>query len=257
MPKYPYAIYFDSQGEVQKIFPSDLHDINKRAFARSAELFDPDKEYRLFPRYRADSPHFYSLSKSTRYVSRLEETDPDHDNRIDHLLDTLNLGADLSIGSFVWDGDEKQFICLTRTYDYAWGKEVCRVLNSDTKCRHDIFGAPTDLARVDRLPWLAIEVVKHHFPDEQTFSGFLSLSKVLPFVVLFDFIEVPNYFLQVDFSSWRLRVVYYIYDGSVWKNNIRWGETTAGLFREKVQAHIRRVQKYRKRSIEDGIDAND
>lgn len=240
MPKYPYAIYLDSRGQAQKLFPSDLHDVKKRAFARSAELFDPDREYRLFPRYRADSPHFYSLNKNARCVSRLEEIDPEHDDRVNYLFDTLNLGADISIGSFVWDGEERQFICLTKTNDYAWGQEVWRVLNSDIRCRHDLFGASTDLALTDRLPWIAIEVVKHHFPDEQTFSGFLSLSKILPFIVLFDFIDVPNYFLQVDLPTGRLRVIYYIYDGSVWMNNTRWGDTTADLFREKTQAHIRK-----------------
>jgi hypothetical protein len=241
MPKYPHAIYYDAKGEQQKLFPDELHDTERRAFARSSELWDPDEEYRLFPRYREDSPHFYSLSNSARAFSRVLENDPAHDARVLDLLKELSSDTNFRVGFYEWDGTEKQFISFTQTRNYSWGKEVTRALTANLRCRHDLFGASKDLKLTARFPWVAIEVVKHHYPDDQTFSALLSLTKELPCVILFDFIDVPNYFLHVDRSAGDIRVIYYIYDGSVWKNDCRWKSCTPAFFREKVAEHIQQV----------------
>lgn len=241
MPKYSHAIYYDTHGDQQKLFPHELHDTGKRAFARSAELWDPDEEYRLFPRYREDSPHFYSLSNNTRAFSRLLENDPAHDARVVDLLDALSSDTDFRVGFYEWDRDEKQFVSFTRTRNYSWDKEVTRALSASVRARHDLFGTSNDLKLTAQFPWVAIEVVKHHYPDDQTFSALLSLTKQLPCVILFDFIDVPDYFLNINQSTGEIRVIYYIYDGSVWKNGTRWKSCTPAFFREKVAEHIQQV----------------
>lgn len=242
MPKYPYAIYYDANGKQQRLFPHELHDTGKRAFARANELWDPDDEYRLFPRYRGDSPHFYALSNDNRAFSRVLENDPDHDARAMYLFGQLSSDTNFKVGFYEWDGTEKQFISFTQTKNYSWGKEVTRALTANVRCRHDVFGAPNDLRLIPRLPWIAIEVVKHHYPDDQTFSALLSLTKQLPCVILFDFIDAPNYFLSVDKTMGEIRVIYYIHDGSVWKNGNRWESCTPTFFREKVSEHIQQVR---------------
>lgn len=241
MPKYPHAIYYDSNGEQQKLFPSELHDTGRRAFARSTELWDPDEEYRLFPRFREDSPHFYSLSNNARAFSRTAENDPAHDERVAYLLGELSSGNSFRVGYYDWDGDERQFVSFTQTQKYSWGKEVTRVLTTNVRCRHDLFGAADGLKLTARFPWVAIEVVKHHYPDDQTFSALLALTKELPCVILFDFIDVPNYFLHINTPNGELRVIYYIYDGFVWKNGTRWESCTPAFFRESVAKDIERL----------------
>lgn len=246
MPKHPVAIYYDQQGGKHKLFPNNLHDVGKRAFARSNELWDEDEEYRLYPRYRADSPHFFSLASSLRKLHVATETDPAHNLRVDELMNILKLGTSYRIGFNTWDEieqkKEEQFVAFTETQNYCWGKEITRSLSEEVRCRHDIFGAPNALNLTAKYPWVAIEVVKHHYPDEDTFNAFLSLSKILPLVVLFDFVDVRNYFFQVKENEKMIRVVYYIFDGSVWKGEERWKKCSSAFFKEKVAQHIKSIQ---------------
>src|SRR5215218_11106349 len=116
MPKHPFAIYYDSHGNKKKINPSDLHDTQTRAEARNAELWDSEEEYRLFPRYRADAPHFYSLSSRLRELHVPVEADPAHQQRIDELFGNLTSGANYRIGYYSWDGPEEPFVVITRTH---------------------------------------------------------------------------------------------------------------------------------------------
>lgn len=246
MPKHPVAIYYDSQGHQCKLFPNDLHDVGKRAFARSNELWDESEEYRLYPRYRADSPHFFSLSSNIRRLVDSTETDPTHNLRVDELLAILNSDTNYRIGFNTWDniGSEKeeQFVTLTETRNYKWGKEITRALSENARCRHDLFGASNALQLTAKYPWVAIEVVKHHYPDEAAFNAFLSLSKILPLIVLFDFVDVKNYFFQVKENEKIVRVVYYIFDGSMWKGEDRWTKCSSSFFKEKVTQHIQSIQ---------------
>lgn len=246
MPKYPHAVYYDERGQKQQLRPDELHDRNIRAFARKAELWDPDEQYRLFPRYRADTPHFYSLNSGVRSFSRNKENDPEHDRRVDYLYKVLSSGAGFRIGCYEWDDEGKQFVYFTRTQNYSWGKEVTRALTADVQCRHDLFGAPEGLKLTARFPWIAIEVVKHHYPDDKTFSAFLSLTRELPCVILFDFVAAPNYFLHVNRDSGEIRVIYYIYEGAVWRNRVRWDDCTPALFREGVEEQINRLRERNK-----------
>ncbi len=250
MPKHPVAIYHNSEGTKCQIFPHELHDVGKRAFARSIELWDEDEEYRLYPRYRADSPHFYSLSNKLRKLHASAETDPAHNQRVNELLEILGSDVNYKIGFNTWDGEgegkEEQFVAFTETRRYTWGKEVTRALSEDVRSRHDLFGATRDLQLTSRYPWVAIEVVKHHYPDDETFNALLSLSKSLPFVVLFDFVDARNYFFQVKREDRAIRVVYYIYDGSVWKGEKRWERCSPSFFREKIAKHIQDVLARRK-----------
>lgn len=224
-----------------KIYPQNLHDIGKRATARTKELWCSDFEVRLYPRYRPDAPHFFSRS-SNRYIDkRKEKNDSPHDERIENLLEQLN-DSNLKVGTLVFDEGESQFETLTSCDGYSWGGEVTRVLSQDVKCRHDIFGQPGGHNLVVGSPWVAIEVIDSHYPDEKTLEGMISLSARLPFLVLFDIVAEADYFFQIDEKSKSIRVIYYISDGAVWKNGSRWKRCTAAFLEEKIKDHIRYYQ---------------
>ncbi len=239
MPKHPCAVYYDSNSVRRELKPDELHDVSKRAAARETELWDPDEEYRLYPRYRQDSPHFYSLSKNTRRYATRAENDPAHDERVESLLDLLQRKQGYKIGFLTQDSGEQQFITFVRTNGYLWGKEVSRAISENVRCRHDLFGARMELRLSAGSPWVAIEVVKDHYPEQQAFDALLVLTRNLPLLVLFDFIEVPNYFFQVREADATIRIIYYIYDGSVWKNEKRLESCTHIYFRERVEDHLR------------------
>jgi hypothetical protein len=242
MIKYSYAIYIDEIGQEKRLYPNDLYDIFKRAFARSVELWDPTKQFRLYPRFRVDCPHFFALGNNSAPRSPPVEIDPAHNKRVAKLHEILSSGISFKIGYYKFMGKQKEFITLINTENYSWGMEITRTLNEGVQCRHDIFGAQKYHVLTDCLPMVGAEVIKDHFPDQKTFSGFISLTKRLPYLILFDFVNLQNYFLEVDKDFGNIRVVYYIYGGIVWQNGKPlkfW--TTAAIFKEKILNHIKRV----------------
>ena len=68
MAKYEYAIYYNYDNKKQEIYPNELHDIAKLTFARDTELYDETEQIRIYPRYRKDAPHFFSLQETRRNV---------------------------------------------------------------------------------------------------------------------------------------------------------------------------------------------
>ncbi|OLO08757.1 hypothetical protein BTW08_05420 [Salinicola sp. MH3R3-1] len=235
MPKYEYAQRRRDDGTIERIYPRDLHDAGTRATARASELWDEHFEVRVFPRYRTDAPHFYSLGKR-RYIDERVESDPSHDKRVEELLARLK-GNEYKIGFYEKDGEEKQFVTVAKPSNYLWDSEVTRSLTRSVRCRHDIFGEAEGRNLTAGFPWVAIEVVNTHYPDEKTLEAFLALSEQLPFVVLFDLVAVPNYFFKIDEKRQEIRTIYYVYDGSVWKNGNRWKRCSAQFLREKLEEH--------------------
>lgn len=238
MAKYNFAVYYDNNGERKKIYPNDLHNIEIRAFARSTFLLNDSEEIRLYARYRKDSPHFYSLQEGTRTVIRGEDNDQ-HNNRIKELIEILTESSNtFDIGYFTFEEDgTRQFNPLATLKNYTWGKEVNRYISSSSICRHDIFGQRQELAQSSLFPSVGIEVIKSHYPDDAAFDGWISLSQITPLLVTFDIVDKKNYFLKIDPSNKQIRVIYYIFDGSVWKNDTRCTDIiSAGAFREVLRS---------------------
>jgi len=238
MAKYDFAVYYDRNAVRKKIYPEDLHDIEIRAFARSIFLINDSEEIRLYPRYRKDSPHFYSLEEGTRTVSRGKEDSNQHNERINELIETLNEPSrTFDIGYFTFEeNQETQFNPLANLEGYTWGTEVNRYISPTSICRHDIFGQRLKLSQSSLFPSVAIEVIKSHYPDDAAFDGWISLSQVIPLLVTFDIVDKKNYFLKIDSENKQIRIIYYIFDGSVWKNdNRRTDIISAGAFREELR----------------------
>lgn len=236
--KWEQAIYTDADGLVRSVQPEELHDAKFRAFLKTQELWDTQGEYRLHIRHRANSFHFYSLAKRVRTFVKREETSKRHSERIDELLSAFQANPFL-FGHLRFDDEERQFVSLFQSKDYQWEQEVTRSAG-EIRWRHDLFAGHSAHRLSDRAPWVAIEVIDSHFPADLAFDAWLKQSEEIPSFVLFDFVQIRNYFFQVDKADRWVRVIYYIFDGKVWCSGEPIADCTATLFKEKVSEHIRR-----------------
>jgi hypothetical protein len=220
--KIEYAIYQDKDGEWQKIYPDELHDEEILELARNNELFDPSGEHIVFARYRRDAPHFYSMSA----IKQVEdfENDTIHNNHLQSILDVLRSRSDYILGTYNFNEPKLKngkyaFEVIAKIEDYTWDKEVTRGCTWLSVCRHDVFGRCSMLRQSLKYPCIAVEVIHHHYPSQSSFLGWLELSKIVPMVICFDFVYCDDYFFQIREN--RIRVTYYIYDGSFWINSKR------------------------------------
>jgi hypothetical protein len=123
--------------------------------------------------------------------------------------------------------------------EYNWKDEVHRIISEETIIRHDLFGQSKLIAMSIFRPWVAIEVINTHFPDEETFSSMLELSKNVPFVALFDFISSPQ-LCSINTRTNEMKIVYYIKDGLLYKNdNPAKSQTTTG-FQIEIAEYLKR-----------------
>ena len=209
MPKWEKAKYRNANGDWEEITLGKLAEIAKDAGARASlrekQLWSEDEEYRLSPRFREDAPHFYSPSDHTRTLCRRQENSQEHQQRCEELLQKLSSSV-WTVGFNFWKDQERFYHAMFDSQEYLWGTEITRALTSDIRWRHDIFGAKMDLRTSERFPWLAIEVIDSHFPDEKALKGWLKASACFPYVVAFDFVRAKDYFLQ--FKDNNLRMTY-------------------------------------------------
>lgn len=240
--KYERACYRDNNGALHWIEPNELNDPITLATARSVRLYDEDEEYRLFPRNREGGPHFFCRSANPRRLISSKEKDGRHDRRRDILKERLENITGLKVGYRHYYGsgkDDFDFVEVAEIEDYKWGTEVTRIVPFNLRIRHDIFGASPVLGMSERRPWIAIEVISTHYMDEETFEAVLDLSKHLPMLVGFDLVDIPNYFTSLDEKTGTLRFIYYMYDGAVWRNDMRTELDTAGKLKAVLQQELR------------------
>lgn len=230
MAKHKVALYRDGK-QVKRIRFEHLTSSRTLELARSHKLFNPTWEFRLSVR-GGTSPHFFSLaSRGRRSTDRQRETKSGHhDDRITYLLDELKgipKKRSIEIGTNAWKdlpkGDDP-WVAIAEIKNYNWQREVTRALSATSRCRHDLFGVRAqDLNLTGRHPWVAIEVIHEHYPNETTLSGLLALSAAMPLIVLFDLATTGNYFMKVDPDLRRIRARFYIYNGCLWENDTNHG----------------------------------
>jgi hypothetical protein len=218
--KYEYCTFRDKNGVLKRIYPKSLLGLNisQKLKVRKMELFDESEEYRLYPRFNEKSPHFYSKSSNVRtYDKNDKDKSTKHDDRVSDLVKDLNKINNLNIGYYLYDeSDNQYFETVIRIEGYHWEAEVSRIINSNTRVQHDVYGADLSLSMSQRRPFIAIEVVKTHFPEKNTFESLLKLSKDIPLIVIFDFTVKKNYYCAVVKGDNQLRISNYIYNGSLW-----------------------------------------
>ncbi|MDP2596402.1 hypothetical protein [Alteromonas stellipolaris] len=225
--KYEYAVYTDENGEQQKLKPSELSNLSiaDRVKIRELELYDETEEYRVYPRFNKKSPHFYCPSEERNYDKNNKDKSEKHDERVKEIVCSLQELEKFKVGYYNFENgvdengkktSEKFFETLVSLEKYTWSSEVSRILNSKLRVQHDVFGTNIELGMSQRKPFMAIEVVKSHFPEKNTYEGLIELSKQIPLLVAFDFTKKKNYFFQIDQRLKRVRVSIYIYNGSLW-----------------------------------------
>lgn len=247
--EYPEA-YYSANGKRYPISAADLGNKETLELAKTVFLTDKSDQVRLRPRVPKDKrSHFYAPdSTSQRGVSEGED-DPAHNDRVRKLLDKLTHQTiwKVVIGRFV-DGvleREPRF----QLEDYLWGKEIHRICSSELVIRHDLFGQSRLPAMSIFRPWVAIEVVNTHFPDEPAFKAMLDLSRQMPLLVLFDVLRerIFSYFLKVDDQKGEITPLYYIYEGCVWKGDKQRKEIgSATRLAIEVEADVKRLHAQKK-----------
>lgn len=218
--EHPVAIYFDDFGEKCTIRAEDLSNPVTLELAKRVDLVDPSGQFSLSPRQVPDKrPHFVAPPDSVARRVLGFEKDPTHDNRIAFLLNELEAPEQN------WKLTESHYADgalvtteLFKITGYSWGKEIHRFVSADAVARHDLFGQAQQLEMSIFRPWVAIEVINTHYPDEETFLALSALSLAFPFIVLFDCTDRKNYFLKVDRETGTITTRLYLREGRIWSN---------------------------------------
>lgn len=249
--EHPVAVYFDQQGNRVHVWASSLRDPEQLALAKGRELYDASEQVRVAPRVSKNGvPHFYEITSRARRVFSGED-DPTHNNRVKDLHDKLQ---ELESWALVLTTKDKATGNATheeilKLPQYDWGKETHRILDEKAIVRHDIFGQAPDLAMSVRRPWIAIEVVHTHFPEEEAFAAFLETSKRLPLIVLFEHTARRNTFVKVDDKNNLLQIsrwTYYIKDGCVWQGREKTSIATSARLQIELLGMLKRWDDYAK-----------
>lgn len=218
--EHPIAVYWDDDGNKYEIRAEELDDPTTLEVAKNVALSDPSGQVSLSPRQVSGKrSHFLAPSNSSIRSVFSFENNPIHDNRIDFLLGQLKIRkTDWTIVESYYAGGELIVTELFKINRYSWGKEIHRIVSADAVVRHDLFGQAQQIEMSVFRPWIAIEVINTHFPDEGTFQALMALSSTFPFVVLFDCTDRKNYFLKVDNETGTITTRLCLRDGRVWLN---------------------------------------
>ncbi|MCU1795022.1 hypothetical protein [Pectobacterium polaris] len=249
--KYNRA-YFNEGTEIKEILAADLDKESVYLSAKSKILFDKTGYTLLRPRYCENKAHhFYSPNPSDGRTVLYCEKNELHNNRINFLLKKITSGQKFTIGNSIFK-DKKivGFSPLAVIDNYQWDTEIHRICNNKLTIRHDLFGQAKSLAMSIHRPWVAIEVINTHFPDEAAFSAMIELSKQVPFLVMFDFIteKAESYFINIDVGKGRITPVFYIYEGHVWYgDSINHNIESAEILKRKINECERKIRDLRKK----------
>jgi len=242
---HPVA-YYRADGVQKPIKASELTDKDKLHLAKTELLTDKNETVRLWPKFCTEKrPHFYVLNSADKRRISECEIDPAHNERVEEILGKLNSCTVWKVVVNVYVDGKRERETRFSLDDYQWGDEVHRICSSELTIRHDLFGQSKLLSMSVFRPWVAIEVINSHYPDEQTFNEMLRLSRQMPLLVFFDVLSdnLHNYFLKVDNRSDEITPLYYIYEGSMWKGGDRREDIdTTTRFQIEVAADQRRLR---------------
>jgi len=214
--------YYKEDNKREPIRADELQDPVMFAVALALILFDETDQIRLQPRrVKGCRPHFHAPFEDEKSINSFRgmlayESDDAHNKRVDNLLAKLKSRGEWKICINKFDSTTPE-----RAYelsDYFWGSEVHRIVTSSAFVRHDIFGQRPEIRMSTKSPWVAIEVINTHYPEEETYAAFLEVSERFPLVIMFDLTAKPNYFLGMNEMAGLIKPIFAIFDGAVWKN---------------------------------------
>lgn len=237
--RHPEAIYRDEAKRWHTIDYTELADQRTFLKAKLRELFTPDHSLRLQARLGPGIPHFYhpsddrqtkiNLTTEDRFDDVPENNIKAHEARIATIIKAIEYRDPQKVVTidFSSEATSPQFT-LANINGYTWSANSTRMKLAGAIVCPDIIGSLSDQSGTENHPKVFVEVVNTHFPSENTWNAYLkaSMNDNDPVIVCFDFMS--NYHFSArkeDEEAGRqesdLRTIYYIWQGSLWKNTTR------------------------------------
>lgn len=238
MPKFEEAFYINEHGKTKLVSYKELVSEERRAELRKKDLKEsPNGFYQLGVRNHETTPHFFQKRPIRKNIDTGSKESEKHEEHKQMLYNFLNKYAKHEFGYYAtpWDKNNKLYEAFSKAKDYQWEKEVSFGLIYGRYIRFDILGRSSkELSLTDKYPYIAIEVVDTHFHSQQAFKALLELTKNMPVIVIYYFINKAPYLNTVntpgkttEFSKNRFQ--YYLSDGSLWVRNYRIEETLENI----------------------------
>jgi len=234
-PKYILAWYLDEQNCWQSIYFKELTDENKRAIARTKELYN-EKEGNIYLGVRSheSTPHFFKKKDIRNLIAKGFDKSEHHKFIINKLIEDYLCKDEFKKIKFgfyerPWEKEKKDkgFDTIIKVEDYIWSKEQGFGLVYGKYIIFDMLGrSDCAIGLLDKKPYIAIEVIDTHFHNYETFKSLVELTKNLPFIVMYYFTGAYPRLNQPIFSerknsASKIRVYCYLFDGSFWIQKTR------------------------------------
>lgn len=230
MPKYNIAYFLNDENVWEPASYRELIDENVRARLRDKDLREKrNGEMSLRIRNHPDTPHFFRKRLVRQNIEKGTQESEKHDYIIGFLQNYLNSRFSKHCFGYYerpWAGD-KGFGEIVKTKSFKWSQEVGFGLAYGKYIVFDILGrSDENITILDSSPFVAIEVVDTHFHSKDAFIALLELSKNIPFIILYYYVnKFPLLNQQKDPSRTngysKIRIHSYIADGSFWIRDSR------------------------------------
>lgn len=241
MPLHEKASY-KKDGQWITITPEQLRDPEQLALAREKQLYDSEEQkYELFIRNRENLPHFYRKGIVRHNLDRQSDSS-EHDEVVVKLLAFLENNSSMHLKSYFFRAfKDKKLHKIATMRDYAWAKEVTFAVSESGYVRFDLLGRPNTLNCTENNPFVAFEVVDTHFSSKASFLALLELSKKLPFVIGYFFVQNTPYLNCPKTSENKgfsfVQLTCYINDGDFWIRDERISDTVTNALKNNPDAY--------------------
>ncbi len=230
MPKYETAFYLNNDGQWEEVSFGELRSEERRAELRERDLRnESDGQIELGIRNHEQTPHFFAKKRLRTDLDPGAKESFEHEDRKRMLNNFLSKYEKHKFGYYEkpWDRKDNGFDTLVKIKDYSWDVEVSFGLVYGKFIRFDLLGrSKNELGLTDKHPYIAVEVVDTHFHSQEAFCALLESSKNIPIIIVYYFSPVAPHLNCVykpkseKFYS-KIRLQYYIADGSFWNRNDR------------------------------------
>lgn len=228
--KYPFAYHYKDEAWTA-VAAAELENPLRRSQLKGLDLVDEINGTKsLGVRNHPDTPHFFHTRQRRKPLDGRVVNTEIHGDECSRLVSFLKANPKVDIGYYEtpWNRSDMGFEVLVSTRDYIWrsGKETALGIVYGRLFIPDILGRSNRVGLVDSEPYVALEIVDTHFPSLETFQTVLRCTKDIPLVVCFYFcagapVENQKKNPPAKNGVARIRINYYVADGSFWQRNCR------------------------------------
>jgi hypothetical protein len=224
--KYDIGIVHLTDDSQITITSNDLEDEGIRVKYKGEIIIDSSGENILHIRSRGISSHFYSRGSARKNIRGKKYFNDKHKEKIDILCKFLNARDRVRICCYYFENRKPKLDTIFSFREYFFSKEVKQSIDRKNYFVADIYGVSKSLNYSNSEPHIAIEVIDNHFPDYDTFNYLRGISKEMPLIILFYYLEFEPiincmYNNKGDSNNGKLRIAHYIQDGSFWVGDER------------------------------------